>query len=224
MERQIGIVTIGQSPRTDVVPEMKRHLGRHVTVLERGALDGLSEEEIQSFSAEEGMLTLVTRLRNGTEVAVGKQKLMPRLKRIITDLDDEGMDLILLLCNGDFPDFNTRNLVVEPQRVLDHALAALIRPHQHLGVLVPVADQEEWLRSRLTSMHPRLTVATASPYKGELEMDQACQTFNDAGCDLVVLYCMGFNQEIGTKVRALFQGPVLVSSSIVARTVAELVT
>lgn len=223
MAKQIGIVTIGQSPRSDVVPDMTGHLGDGVTVVERGALDDLDSAAIREFAPDEGMLTLVTRLRDGTEVEVGKEKLLPRLDRVIADLDGQAMDLILLLCNGDFPDFDTRTMVVEPQRVVDHALAALVRPRYHLGVLVPAQDQEAWVTERLSTAHPRLTAATASPYEGADGLEAACAKFNTLGCDLVVLYCMGYNQQIGAKVRRLFPGPVMVSSSIVARTLGELV-
>lgn len=205
-----------------MVPEMQAHLGSHVRIVERGALDGLSADEIRSFVPGEGMLPLVTRLGNGSEVVVAKEKLLPRLAEVMTELDRESMDLILLLCNGDFPDFDTRCLVIEPQRIVDHSLAALMRPHHHLGVLVPVSDQEAWVRERLESVHPRLTVATASPYQGPESLETACRQFRDAGCHLIVLYCMGFNQKLGDRVRTLCNRPVLVSSTMVARFIGEL--
>ena len=37
----VGLVTIGQSPRADVVPDMAAILGPGVAIRERGALDGL---------------------------------------------------------------------------------------------------------------------------------------------------------------------------------------
>jgi protein AroM len=222
MPKQIGIVTIGQSPRTDVVPEMQTHLGPHVQVIERGALDGFTMDEVTVFAPEEGMLPLVTRMRDGSEVVVAKQKLLPRLAEVMTELDNEGVDLILLLCNGDFPAFDTRCLVVEPQRVVDHSLAALLREDHRLGVLVPVAEQEAWVRERLGPVHPQLSVGVASPYEGEEALEAICGKFNDDGCDLVVLYCMGFNQHLGAKVRARCNAPVVVSSAIVARTLGEL--
>ena len=58
MKKQIGIVTIGQSPRSDVVPEMQVHLGAHVEVLDHGALDGLTLAEVENYTPELGMLPL----------------------------------------------------------------------------------------------------------------------------------------------------------------------
>ena len=222
MKKQIGIVTIGQSPRSDVVPEIQTYLGDHVTVIEHGALDGMEPAEVKQYAPEAGMLPLVTRMRDGTEVIVAKEKLLPRLNDVMAVLDDKGVDMILLLCNGDFPVFNTRCLVIEPQRLVDGSVAGLLRERHRLGVLVPVPEQINWVRQRLEVVNPNLTVAVASPYEGQKPLEAACQRFRDEGCDLIVLYCMGFNRQLGEKVRALCNAPVIVSSTIVARILGEL--
>lgn len=222
MKKRIGIVTIGQSPRSDVVPEIQTHLGGHVTVIEQGVMDGLGFTEVQDYAPEAGMLPLVTRMQDGTEVTVAKEKLLPRLKAVVKALDNRGVDVILLLCNGDFPAFDTRCLVVEPQRLVDRCVAGLLRQRHRLGVLVPVLEQENWVRRRLEAVNPNLTVATASPYEDEKSLETACQRFRDNGCDVIVLYCMGFNRLLGAKVRALCDTPVIVSSTLVARILGEL--
>lgn len=44
MKKKIGAITIGQSPRIDVIPEMQEILGENVIILEAGALDGLTKK------------------------------------------------------------------------------------------------------------------------------------------------------------------------------------
>ena len=39
---KVGLITVGQSPRSDVVPDMAAILGGDVEILEAGALDGLA--------------------------------------------------------------------------------------------------------------------------------------------------------------------------------------
>ena len=51
---KVGLITVGQSPRSDVVPDMAAILGGDVEILEAGALDGLSREQIAPL-APEGM-------------------------------------------------------------------------------------------------------------------------------------------------------------------------
>jgi 3-methyladenine DNA glycosylase AlkD len=48
--KKIGMITIGQSPRVDIVPEMQEILGTDVEILEAGALDGLTLEEVKSWA------------------------------------------------------------------------------------------------------------------------------------------------------------------------------
>ena len=42
MKPVLGAVTIGQSPRVDLVPELMEMLGGNVTIKEAGALDDLT--------------------------------------------------------------------------------------------------------------------------------------------------------------------------------------
>ena len=49
MKKKLGVITIGQSPRSDVVPEIIPYLGDNVEVIEAGALDGLTYEEMKNI-------------------------------------------------------------------------------------------------------------------------------------------------------------------------------
>jgi len=76
---RIALITIGQSPREDVMGELRRYL-EGVEYLELGLLDGLSGEEISSLKAEGSEIEYVTRLRSGEEVRVSRRKLEPLLE------------------------------------------------------------------------------------------------------------------------------------------------
>ncbi|MDN5940637.1 MAG: AroM family protein [Nitrospira sp.] len=59
---KIGAVTIGQSPRDDIIPEIREILGPEVEIVERGALDGLSLKEVNDFYPGPPGPILVTRM------------------------------------------------------------------------------------------------------------------------------------------------------------------
>jgi protein AroM len=75
---RVGTLTIGQSPRNDIIPDLKEILGKEVELIEKGALDGLSGEEINELSPKPGDYPLVTRLKDGIEVKVGKKYISSR--------------------------------------------------------------------------------------------------------------------------------------------------
>jgi protein AroM len=213
MNKKIGIITIGQSPRTDVVPEMSAFFGKGVEVLERGALDGLSLEQVREYAPEAGMIHLCTCMRDGSEVVVAKEKLLPKIQKAIDDLNREQVALILLLCVGEFPQFRSTCLVVEPQKIVDHCIQGLIGASHRLGI---------WVRETFSTLTDAVTVTVASPYAGEDDLIRAAKALNEAACDLIVMYCMGFNRQLTRPVREITAKPVIVSSAIVARTVGEL--
>lgn len=84
---KIDALTIGQSPRVDVVPEIQSVLEDNTEIIERGALDGLDPEAIHHMSPRAGDYRLVTRMRDGSEVKVGKAHLMAR---IVLEMIDAG--------------------------------------------------------------------------------------------------------------------------------------
>jgi protein AroM len=222
MSKKIGIITIGQSPRTDVVPEMTAFFGEGVEVLERGALDGLTLEEVRAYEPEAGMIHLCTRMRDGSEVVVAKEKLLPKIQEAVDDLNREQVTLILLLCVGEFPQFRSTCLVVEPQKIVDHCIEGLIGASQRLGIVIPIAEQEDWVRETFSELTASITVTVASPYAGQDDLSTAAATLKEAACDLIVMYCMGFNRQLTRPIREITAKPVVVSSAIVARTIGEL--
>ena len=52
MNSTLALLTIGQTPRNDIVPELTCWLPDTIQVQEFGALDGQSEEEIQRLRPE----------------------------------------------------------------------------------------------------------------------------------------------------------------------------
>ena len=96
-------VTIGQTPRTDLVPEILRYLPQAVKVEELGALDGLGLEGIKEQAPDPGEDRLVTRLRDGTQVVLRKDWVERRLQELLDGMDPSRYTAIVLLCTGEFP-------------------------------------------------------------------------------------------------------------------------
>ena len=222
MGKKIGIITIGQSPRKDVVPEMTLFFGNNVEVLEAGALDGLTPDQVKTYYPENGMTHLVSRMRDGTEIIVAKEKLIPRIETAIIDLNRKSVSLILLLCVGNFPQFQSACLIVEPQKIVDHCIEGLIGASHRLGIVIPIAEQEDWVRETFSELTTSITVTVASPYAGQNDLFAVAAILNEAACDLIVMYCMGFNRQLTRPIREITAKPVIVSSAIVARTIGEL--
>jgi len=219
---RLGMVTVGQSPRNDIVPAMTAMIGPGVTVVEKGALDGLSGDDIRSLAPTQGQNVLCTRLADGDQAVISKAGVIPLVQARIEELNKEGVDLILLLCTGHFPKFESRVLVLAAQEIVDRAIQAVIGAPYTLGLVVPLPEQEAQMRGDLLHITPNVTAVSASPYAADGSINGAAEKLHRHGPDLVVLHCMGFNREHRRIIRQVTGKPVIVANSMVARTVAEL--
>lgn len=222
MNNKIGLLTIGQSPRPEIVREIAPLFGKNIDLYERGALDNLTIDQVKDLFPEDGMKPLCTRMSDGVEVIVAKEKIMPQVNRAINLLNKERVILILLLCVGSFTPIESECLVIQPQQITDRCVEALIGVNDHLGVLVPIYEQEIWARENFAHITHRITVTTASPYGDRSGMFCAGQVLKEANCDLIVMYCMGYTQESKRLIRSITGKPVILANSLAARTIGEL--
>src|SRR5512134_1207411 len=102
--KTVAVLTIGESPRDDVVPEIEKLLGPDFRVLQAGALDGLDRAGIGALAPAAGQYPLITRLRDGSSVIVAKEQIVPRLQGCIERLEGEAQAFVIQ-CVGVFPAF-----------------------------------------------------------------------------------------------------------------------
>lgn len=221
---KIAFVTIGQTPRIDVVPEMMADItlglpeGR-IEYREFGVLDGMSAAELDDIKARDGEHSFATRLANGEEIVSSKPRTEEKLNILLQAIDQQGFDLIVLLCTGTRIDPLNNTLVVEAQRIVDSTVEALAASARQLGVILPLERQvNDFTERHVFSGAPRLVAA--SPYAGD-DMAEKAKTL--AGCDLVVMHCMGYSKEMLDAARESIDAPVLLSRRLVAGVVRQMI-
>jgi len=218
---RVGMVTIGQSPRNDVVPEIQVLLGHGIDVVQCGALDGLSREEVKELAPASGDLVLVTRMRNGEEVTVGESKIVPRVQQCVNNLTKQ-CDVLAMLCTGQFPQLTSDKIIVMPDALLDGVVNS-IHGVLTIGVLIPSAKQKAQALNRWKRPSRAPVVESASPYSEQDEVTPAAQKLASLKPDLIVLDCMGYTFRTREVVREIARKPVILPRSVLAHSIMELV-
>ena len=221
MKPRIGMVTIGQAPRVDVVPDMADILGPGVEIVERGALDGLDDDHIARLAPAGDDEVLVTRLTDGRSVFLAKRHVTPLVQQRIETLESDGVAMTVLLCTGEFHGLRPTRPLIEPDKVLLGVLRGVAFPGR-LGVLTPSERQVSQTERRWTSHGFAAVVVGASPYHDTASILAAADALRAAGAGLVLLDCIGFRREARDDLRRRLGVPVLVANLLVARVVAEL--
>lgn len=215
----LGLVTIGQSPRPDIRGTYQAVLGDAVRIVEAGALDGLSVDEIAALAPADDDVPLVT-LAHGGEVRIGKRAITPLLQRAIDTVVAHGADVVAVLCTGHFAGLSAPVPLIEPDRVLDGFCRA-IQPTGRLGVVMPDAGQAGMMRRKWPGYD--LTLATASPYQPPTAWDAIIAAFRRSGVQAIVLDCMGFGPREKAYFAAATGVPVLCAQSATAHLIRELI-
>jgi len=221
MVARVGMVTIGHTPRDDVVPEIQALLGPAIAILQRGALDGLSREEVRKFAPTSGDSILVTRMRNGEEVTVGESKILPRVQQCVSNLAPQ-CDVLAMLCTGQFPQLVADRMIVMPDALLDGIVNG-IHGIRTIGVLIPSPEQKAQALERWKRPHRGVVVESASPYSERDVVTPAAQKLAALKPDLIVLDCMGYTFHTREVVKKVSGKPVILPRSVLARSIMELV-
>lgn len=218
--KSVGILTIGQSPRTDVTPSIEAILGNRVSIVESGGLDSLTNETVHSVEPDEWDTTYISRMRDGKSVKIGKSKLLPLLQAEMSALE-ETVDIVLMLCTGDFPTLQAKKPIVYPDKILNHIVRALL-PSGSLGLIIPLEEQRESLLSKWQQEGLKIFTEVASPYE-KSDIAGAARALQKQGVDIVVLDCMGYNEQHKSEAVKGSGLPVLLPRTLVARIIAEYV-
>lgn len=222
MKRKLGAITIGQSPRNDVIPEMEKYLGEDIEIIQAGALDGLTVDEIKDFQPEKDDYVLVSKLRDGSSVKFAERYILPRLQDCIDKLEKEGADIILFICTGVFPDiFKSKIPIIYPEKIL-HSLVPSLLDKGNLAVVTPDKLQVNQSKEKWKETREEVKVLAASPYSKNDEFSEIIEEFKKDKTDIIVLDCMGYTQEMKDRISEATGKIVILSRTIVARVLGEI--
>jgi len=226
MQTIVGMATIGQTPRIDVVPAIERILGPEVKTVQAGALDGLGGDEIRALAPTPGEQPIITRLRDGSSTLLSHKAILPRMQRCVDVLAAQGAAFVVMLCGADWSDVRSDRLIVNPGKLFPNTITALAAGRR-LGIIKPDAGQVEGETRRYANLGIEAHVTSASPYLGDKRIDaarEAARHLRDQQVDLVWMTCVGMDERMREAVQDEIQRPVILAQALLGRLVAELVT
>lgn len=191
--KRIGVVTIGQSPRPDITTDFIQNLPSSVILIEAGALDGLSLKYVnEKMCPSENEVVYVSRMVDGSQVKLGKNKIIPIMQEKIRQLESKGADLVVIICTGDFPKFDAKIPLIYAGNIIKGLFSGL-RFQGRVGILVPLEEQINYAHEKWSGCFNNLIVLNVSPYTSkENDFRQAARKFKDSNAGLIIMDCMGY--------------------------------
>lgn len=210
--RRVMFVSVGQSPRSDLIGEMLANLDIPIQALELGALDGLSPREIAELRVRPGETSIVTKLADKSEIVVSKVRVGERMARLVAGFHPNEYDLVVILSTGLFRDFESTCPTVNAQRALESAVISLASEGASLGLIQPLARQINELD--IPALQPYRITATHA-ISGDRE-SLARALLDLAECEIIVLNSVSFSEADRMMVAKVTGKPVVLARRIIA--------
>ncbi len=204
---KVGLLTIGQSPREDVVPEMNPFFLPQIKILEKGLLDDLSPEEIRRLKPKKGETPLITRLRKGGSVQLSQKEISSLLPEAIDSMKTKmKVKAVGVLCTHDFHKTEFPPFVIFPFNSLRFLINRIIQV-KCLGVVVPLESQVDEAKKKWKK--EKVVVEVKSPYAKGKGWKEIAQNFSQEKVDVVILDCIGYKIKDKKAIQKLLSVPVL---------------
>ena len=212
----LPVFVIGQAPRPDLAAEIFA-AAPNLSITMRGALDGMTREEIAAIPPCDGTDTLFTVLPSGEGVSISKAVVTRRMCALI----DATSGPVLLACTGSFKGLPNRPDLVQPSAVLNGMAEALL-PRGRLGLFVPLPEQAVALGASRAREGLSLSVVALRPHSNDVARVAAIAEMAAYKPDLVLLDCISYTRRDKAAAVAALSCPVLLSVAVAARAAASL--
>ncbi|MEL4015642.1 AroM family protein [Dryocola clanedunensis] len=223
MKPALAILTIGVVPVSEILPLLTEHISaeqiKHVTLL-----GNMTREEVMAdYGAEAGEDELHALLADQTIINISKPKIELALQGILTILDKQDYDVILLMSSERFSGLSVNNsMLLEPERIIPPLINSIVDGHQ-VGIILPIPEllasqHKKW---RLLAKSPLFSLA--NPVHGtEDDLILAGNKLLAGGADVLVLDCLGYHQKHRDLLQKALDVPVILSNVLLARLASEL--
>lgn len=217
---KLAVITIGQSPRVDLTPEILEVVPPGTELVEYGALDPLDADAIGRLAPRPGEQALTSRLRDGGSAVFGHDDAVGLVADAVRRAEAEGADVGYVVCTGAFPDVAHARPLFLAERLAHDGVRGLLSGFAgaRLGVLSPLPEQVDdayahWQAS--IGVRPS-AVTHASPYTDGHETVAAAAASIAPACDLLVMDCMGYDRAMAAAAQAVCGATRVVTARDVA--------
>lgn len=212
---RIAIVTVGRSPRTEVVRQIRAVLGDH-HYEEFGALDGLSNAEIAAAAPRQGELALFTRLSDERDTIVRASFIQDRLKVLLPAIDSQNFTMIIVATTGLFQPVKSRTPLINGQKAIDAWLASLFVGDVSVGFIHPLQHQDGALSEHGQQSYGTFLRSAFATVKGGQNAKLPDAVDRVSGADIIIMHSVGYTEEMAKEVAANSGRPVISALRIIA--------
>jgi protein AroM len=201
---------------------IRQHLKTDAQLNISGALDCLSDEQLQEMAADPVAKGVPVLLNDDNWLYVDHHQIDLHARRTIDTLQSNGADTIMMCCTLPWHSLEPLSGVICPSRVLEANATALLPKGGCLGIVQPDSITKDEEIKHWQALGVPLVRASISPQENTLdELAKVTRELTDKGADIIVLDCLAFTHEHWQRVREVTGKPVILPLSLMGRVLDE---
>lgn len=211
---RIAVITMGQTPRPDVMHELRTILG-DLPYSEFGVLDGVPLKVVEEMTPCADEPSFFTRLRDGRHVILEAEGVARRTAALVEHVDGLGYDLLILAMTGIRARLSTRTPLIHGQYAVEAWVSALTAGNSRIGIIIPLAGQGTLLAEAGYGTMLQSSHATTSGSHAAHLLDAIGRV---SGADLIIMNSIGYTEEMAEQVAEASGKPVVTACRIIGST------
>jgi len=221
--RRIGLIAISQSSREDITSDLRRMLKLNLEFIECNILDEYSYEEIiERFSPEPGQAVYTTRMKDGREVKVSREKISREVNRCISKLELSGVEFIILLSTTEIPNITSSIPVVHLDKLI-RSYASALKTEDLVSIIIPSSEEARYAWIKWHSVFPNLYIEAISPYTAsDDEYEELGNRLKKLNPRLIIMDCIEYTLRHRSILSNIIRRPVICPRTILAGLLNEL--
>ncbi|MCR9074114.1 MAG: AroM family protein [Alphaproteobacteria bacterium] len=218
LEPRVAVVTLGQTPRIDVVPELCEMAGRPMEAMEFGVLDGVDAETLGRIAPGPGETALITRLRDGSDIVMSIDWTSDRMQEIYSEIAGIDIDLVVLMSSllGAVP--APARTTIFCDRVVSRTIETFADAGLKVGIVLSLDSQGDMVVRERTRQPDMVRAAIARPGDGAALAGAIDEL---AECDVLILHSVTYSEEERRKAATRSGKPVVLARRLVASAIRE---
>jgi len=219
--KKVNIVTYSRYAESSA-EFIKANLATSAELIIRGALDGLSDDQLQEMAADPIATGAPVELEDGSWLYVSHEQIDRRAREVIEKLKADGAETVLMCCTIPWHSLEDLPGVICPSLVLEANAMALLPKDGTLGVIQPDINTIDEEIKHWRDLSVPVVAATISPRENTIdELADACVALVEKGADLIVLDCLAFTCDHWQRVREATNKPVILPMTILGKILDE---
>jgi len=222
MKKKIVAITVGHSPRNDIVPELENICNGRYEFLQSGGLDGISEQEILDMQNNIDGEYLITKINTEKMVKIPRNMAVNRIKNCFNKGFEQGAEAGIILCTFEsFDELISKKIIIRPKELMLNYIKS-IATDKNVGIVFPSAELigiavENW--SKVSSN------VTVKAYSADEPVEKLLSNVNElilGGAEFIVLDCIGYTVEMKEKIKSICTVPIILPRTLIISALDEL--